>query len=49
VESLEPECFAGTKEELWFHLLGRSIYKVTLDALWGKPDESIRSVDFRIR
>lgn len=48
-ETLEPECFAGTKEELWFRFLGRSVYKVTLDALWGKADPNIGLVDCRIR
>lgn len=48
-ETLEPECFAGTKEELWFHFFGRAVYKVTLDALWGKADPNIGLVDCRIR
>lgn len=48
-ETLEPQCFAGTKEELWFKLLGRSVYKVTLNALWGEADKSIGLVDCRVR
>ncbi|HXK37591.1 MAG TPA: hypothetical protein VJ579_00795 [Candidatus Paceibacterota bacterium] len=48
-ETLEPECFAGTKEEPWFRFLGRTVYKVTLDALWGKADPNIGLVDCRIR